>query len=71
MRSFLLPCAPPGVPDRERAPERCNVLNVRWMAVLWTFRAPSLCRHVHPELLRSVLLDLTPITLQRRLFLTL
>src|SRR5262249_38987501 len=31
------------------------------MAVLWTFRAPSLCRHVHHELLRSVLLDVTPI----------
>src|SRR2546430_390055 len=31
------------------------------MAVLSTFREPSLCRHVHHELLRSVLLDLTPI----------
>src|SRR5688572_14280192 len=31
------------------------------MAVLSTFRAPSLGRHVHRELLRSVLLDLTPI----------
>jgi hypothetical protein len=30
------------------------------MAVLSTFRAPSLCRHVHHELLRSVLLDVTP-----------
>ena len=36
-------------------------LNVWRMAVLSTFRAPSLCRHVHRELLRSVLLDLTPI----------
>src|SRR5262245_57499382 len=50
-----------GVPDRERVPDRCNGLNARWMAVLSTFRAPSLCRHVHRELLRSVLLDLTPI----------
>src|SRR5262249_1060619 len=24
IRSFLLPCAPPGVPDRERGPERCH-----------------------------------------------
>ena len=22
--SFLLPCAPPGVPDRERGPDRCT-----------------------------------------------
>ena len=50
-----------GVPDCERAPDRCNVLNARWMAVLWTFRAPSLGRRVHHELLRNVLLDLTPI----------
>src|SRR4030095_6732822 len=31
------------------------------MARLSTCGAPSLCRHVHRELLRSVLLDLTPI----------
>ena len=31
------------------------------MAVLSTFREPSLGRHVHRELLRSALLDLTPI----------
>jgi len=24
MGSFLLPCAPPGVPDRERGPDRCH-----------------------------------------------
>jgi hypothetical protein len=29
------------------------------MAVLWTFRAPSLCRHVHRELLRKAALNLT------------
>ena len=35
---------------------------IAWrMTVLSTFRAPSLCRHVHRELLRSVLLDMTPI----------
>src|SRR5215475_2734655 len=38
-----------------------NGLIARRMAVLSTFREPSLCRHVHRELLRSVLLDLTPI----------
>src|SRR5262249_14927560 len=31
------------------------------MAVLSTFRALSLCRQVHGELMRSTLLDLTPI----------
>src|SRR2546426_10242598 len=36
-------------------------LSARRMAVLCTFRAPSLCRHVHCELLRNALLDLTPI----------
>ena len=34
-------------------------LSARRMAVLSPFRAPSLCRHVHHELLRSVLLDVT------------
>ena len=35
---------------------------IAWrMAVLSTFREPSLCRHVHHELLRSVLLDVIPI----------
>ena len=42
-------------------PHGRNGLITRRMAVLYTFRAPSLCRHVHRELLRSVLLDLTPI----------
>jgi hypothetical protein len=36
-------------------------LSARRMAVLWTFRAPSLCRHVHRELMRNAVLDLTPI----------
>src|SRR5712691_2677092 len=43
------------------APAWRNGLNAWRMAVLWTFRAPSLCRHMHRELSRSVLLDLTPI----------
>ena len=34
-------------------------LSARRMAVLWTFRAPSLCRHVHRELLRKAALNLT------------
>ena len=35
-------------------------LSARRMAVLWTFREPSLGRHVHREFMRSVLLDVTP-----------
>ena len=42
-------------------PPRRNGLIAWRMAGLSTFREPSLCRHVHRELLRSVLLDLTPI----------
>jgi hypothetical protein len=35
---------------------------IAWrMAVWWTFRAPSRCRHVHRAVLRSVVLDVTPI----------
>jgi hypothetical protein len=41
-------------------PHRCDGLSARRMAVLWTFREPSLCRHVHRELLRNALLDFTP-----------
>jgi len=42
-------------------PHGRNGLNARRMAVVSTFCEPSLCRHVHRELLRSVWLDLTPI----------
>ena len=42
-------------------PHGRNGLSARRMAVLWTFREPSLCRYVHRELLRNVVLDLTPI----------
>ena len=35
--------------------------SVRRMAVLCPFREPSLCRHVHRELMRSAGLDLLPI----------
>src|SRR5215475_14788465 len=50
----------PGVLDREKVPERCNGLHARRMAVLSILRALS-GRPVHRELLRSVVLDLTPI----------
>ena len=36
-------------------------LSARRMAVFCTFRKPSLCRHVHRELMRNALLDLTSI----------
>ena len=42
-------------------PQRRDGLSARRMAVLWTFREPSLRRHVHREFLRSALLDLIPI----------
>src|SRR4029450_4092362 len=42
-------------------PHGRNGLSVRRRAMLSTFREPSLCRHAHRELLRSVWLDLTPI----------
>jgi len=42
-------------------PHGRNGLSVRRMAVLSTFREPSLCRQVHRELMRNAVLDLTPI----------
>ena len=42
-------------------PHRRNGLSARRMAVLSTCPEPSLCRQVHRELLRNVLLDLTPL----------
>jgi hypothetical protein len=50
-----------GVDVCSDAPAGHNRLNARRMALLNTLHEPSLCRHVHRELLRSVLLDLTPI----------
>jgi len=50
-----------GVLEREKVPERCNGLNARRMAVLWTCRASSLGRHMRRELLRNALFDFTPI----------
>ena len=42
-------------------PQERDGLSARRMAVLWTFREPSLCRHVHREFMRNAVLDLTPI----------
>jgi hypothetical protein len=42
-------------------PQGCNGLRARQTAVLWTFRAPALGRHMYRELLRSALLDVTSI----------
>jgi hypothetical protein len=42
-------------------PQGHDGLSARQMAVLWTFREPSLCRHVRRELLRNAWLDFTPI----------
>ena len=40
-------------------PHRRDGLSARRMAVLWTFREPSLGRHVPHELLRNAVLNLT------------
>src|SRR5438093_3012468 len=40
-------------------PHGCDGLSARRMAVLWTFREPSLCRHVHRDLMRNAVLHLT------------
>jgi hypothetical protein len=36
-------------------------LSARRMVVLWTFRAPALCRRVHRAFMRNAVLDYTPI----------
>src|SRR5262252_357309 len=62
-RRGLLGATPRGQPWTSAVtlpPGRSRLIAWR-MAVLSTFREPSLCRHVHRELLRSMLLDLTPI----------
>ena len=59
----LLGATPRGQPWTSAVPLQPgrNGLGARRMAVLSTFRALSLGRHVHRELMRSVWLDLTPI----------
>jgi hypothetical protein len=42
-------------------PHERDGLSAWRMAVLWTFREPSLCRRVHRALMRNALLDYTPI----------
>jgi hypothetical protein len=42
-------------------PHRRDGLRVLLMAVLWTFRRPSMCRPVHRQLMRNAVLDLTTI----------
>jgi len=59
----LLGATPRGQPwtPTVTLPQGRNGLRAWRMAVLSTFRALSLCRQVHGELMRSTLLDLTPI----------
>ena len=61
-RGGLIGATPRGQPWTSAVllPPGRNGLSAWRMTVLSTFRGPSLCRHVHRELLRSVLLDLTP-----------
>src|SRR5712671_4968223 len=40
-------------------PQGCDGLSARRMGVLCTFREPSLCRHVHRDLMRNAVLHLT------------
>src|SRR2546430_17514021 len=62
-RGGLIGATPRGQPwtSAVTLPPGRNGLIAWRMAVLSTFRAPSLCRHVQREFLRSVLLDVTPI----------
>jgi hypothetical protein len=62
-RGCLIGATPRGQPwtSAVRLPQGRNGLSARRMTVLETCRAPSLCRHVHREFMRSALLDLTPI----------
>src|SRR5215831_8582532 len=62
-RGGLIGATPRGQPwtSAVTLPPGRNGLIAWRMAVLSTFREPSLGRHVHRELLRSVLLDLTSI----------
>ena len=62
-REGLIGATPRGQPWTSAVtlpPGRSGLIAWR-IAVLSTCRAPSLCRHVHRALLRSVLLDVTPI----------
>src|SRR5215471_11739163 len=60
-RGYLSGATPWGQPWTPTVPlpHRCDGLSAQRMAVLWTFCAPSLCRHVCGELLRNALCDFT------------
>jgi len=60
--SGATPRGPPWTPALTLA-HGCDGLSARRIAVLWTFREPSLGRQIHRELLRSAWLDVTPIIL--------
>jgi hypothetical protein len=62
-RGGLIGATPRGQPwtSAVTLPHGRNGLSARRMAVLYTFREPSLCRHVHRKFMRSAWLDLTPI----------
>jgi len=59
----LLGAMPRGPPwmSAVTLPHGRNELSARRMAVLSTFRAPSLCRHGHRAFMRSAVRDLPPI----------
>jgi hypothetical protein len=54
------PRGQPGTPA-VTLPQGRDGLSARRMAVLWTFREPSLYRHVRREFMRNVVLDFIPI----------
>src|SRR5262249_30707902 len=62
-RERLIGATPRGQPwtSAVTRPQGCNGLRAWRMAGLWTFREPSLGRHMHRELLRRAVHDLTPI----------
>ena len=62
-RRGLIGATPRGQPwtPAVMLPQGRNGLSARRMAVLYTLRAPSLCRHMHRECMRRAWLDLTPI----------
>jgi hypothetical protein len=64
---YLIGATPRGQPwtPAVTLPHGGDGLSARRMAELWTFREPSLCRHVRRELLRKALLDVTFIKKRR------
>ena len=62
-RGGLIGATPRGQPwtSAVTLPQGRNGLSARRMAVLETFRAPALCRHVHRAFMRNAVRDFTPI----------